>query len=329
MNKFIFNLSKKGINVHWGNPVYNNLEENKTSSHKYPRANSMERYNLEHQSFTPVVNGKIDTLSSPEHQAFVDSIKSILTKNFITKTVSIFFILISFIICICLELQQVLIVGITITVIVLCLFLTLFLNSRRYIVIDYNIDENISNIINDRSKAFSLLNNSSVIWYISEYHDVTYSRVNAGCSTNITRHKTNISLQHLPSYIITPNNDKFYQMSIGTTKYIFLPDKILVIDFLSVATLKYSDINIKLQNTNFVETDIPPRDSEFLYNTWQYANNDGSRDLRFNNNKQLPVYKYKTIILKSESGLNIHLIVSNHKAAEEFKSQFNSVKEIF
>ena len=115
---FRINLSDSGIGWSWGAPGYrvthkanggvrktysfpgtglSYIEENSVKNKNKQRTNSMERYNLENKSFTPVVNGKIDSISSPENKVFVDSLNSILKKNFITWLIGGILLLIIFI----------------------------------------------------------------------------------------------------------------------------------------------------------------------------------------------------------------------------------------
>lgn len=70
-------------------------------------------------------------------------------------------------------------------------------------------------------------------------------------------------------------------------------------------------------------------DSKFLYNTWQYVNNDGTQDRRFYNNIQIPVYEYEEIFLTSKAGLNLHLMVSSTDKAINFKKIWNRIEDIF
>ena len=355
---FRINLSQSGIGWSWGGPGYrithkanggirktysfpgtglSYVEEESSKKNQnnqiqhIPKANSMERYNLEHQSFTPVVNGKIDSISSPENKFFVNTLKKCLSKIFIIWLLGYFILTLSIIIpIVCFNNLEDWIYAIIFSISFAITFpICILLTRRNAVMIEYNIDNNIQKLIDDRNKAIEILSCCSKLWNITDYQSVVYSRVNAGCNTNVTRKSASLELKKLPFFIKTINNDKFYQLKIDFSNYIFLPDKILLIKFLSVAALKYSDIIITLEDKNFVETQFIPNDGEFLYNTWQYVNNNGTPDRRFNNNRQLPVYRYKGIYLSSNSGLNIHLMASSAKKADNFDVLFNQVNEIF
>lgn len=348
---FRINISKSGIGYSWGGPGYRKtwkadggtrttyslpgtgisyVEETRSpraQKGQLPRANSMERYNLEHSQTYSVVNGKIDALSTPENKLFIEKIKSIRLKNFFTWLfgLSLVFIWSCFVNIV----PENIWTPILFSLLCLTIGFVIFINSRRFVLVEYNIDDDIAPIINRRNNALSYLCNCSKLWNIEQYEQVAYSRVNAGAGTNLKRGRVYFSYAKAPRYLKIINDLKVYQLSIGATRYIFLPDKILVVGFLQVGALRYHDISISLEYTQFVETEIAPKDATFLYNTWQYVNNNGTPDRRFNNNKQIPVYAYEKIYFKSATGLNLHLMVSSISKAETFKEKWDSIKDVF
>lgn len=348
---FRINLSKSGIGYSWGGPGYRktwkanggtretysipgtglSYVEEHPSQHaqinRIPKANSMERYNLENSKTYSVVNGKIDALTTPENKLFIEKIKSIRMKNFFTWIIglSLIFIWSCFSNIIPENIWTPILLGLTCVII----GLILFINSRRFVLVEYNIDDDVAPLITERNNALSYLLNCNKIWNIEQYEQVAYSRVNAGAGRNLKRGRVNITYAKTPQYLKIVNDLKVYQLSIGTTRYIFLPDKILVVGFLKVGALRYHDISISLEYTQFVETETAPSDSTFLYNTWQYVNNNGTPDRRFNNNRQIPVYAYEKILLTSATGLNLHLMVSSTDKAEKFKQEWDKIIDVF
>ena len=348
---FRINISKSGIGYSWGGPGYRKtwkadggtrttysipgtglsyVEETgsqRTQTGRLPRANSMERYNLETSQTYSVVNGRIDALSTPENKLFIEKIKSIRLKNFFTWIIGLILIFIWS--CFSNIISENIWTPILLALGGIIVGLIIFINSRRFVLVEYNIDDDISPIIRGRNNALSYLCNCSKVWNIEQYQQVAYSRVKAGAATNVKRRRCSFSYAKAPRYLKIVNDLKFYQLSIGTTRYIFLPDKIPVVGFLQVGALRYHDISITLERTQFIENEIAPSDATFLYNTWQYVNNNGTPDRRFNNNKQIPVYAYEKIYLRSATGLNLHLMVSSTHKAERFKQEWDKLKDIF
>ncbi len=348
---FRINISKSGIGYSWGGPGYRKtwkadggtrttyslpgtgisyVEETRSPrirTGQLPRANSMERYNLEHSQTYSVVNGKIDALSTPENKLFIEKIKSIRLKNFFTWLLGLSLVFIWS--CFVNIVPENIWTPILFSLLCLTIGFVIFINSRRFVLVEYNIDDDIAPIINGRNNALSYLRNCSKLWNIEQYEQVAYSRVNAGAGTNLKRGRVYFPYAKAPHYLKIINDLKVYQLSIGATRYIFLPDKILVVGFFQVGALRYHDISISLEYTQFVETEIAPKDATFLYNTWKYVNNNGTPDRRFNNNKQIPVYAYEKIYFKSATGLNLHLMVSSISKAETFKEKWDSIKDVF
>lgn len=348
---FRINISKSGIGYSWGGPGYRKtwkadggtrttysipgtglsyVEETgsqRKQTGRLPKANSMERYNLENSQTYAVVNGRIDALSTPENKLFIEKIKSIRLKNFFTWIIGLTVIFIW--LCLSNVIPENIWTPILLALGGVIVGLVVFINSRRFVLVEYNIDDDIAPIIRERNNALSYLCNCSKVWNIEQYQQVAYSRVNAGAGTNVKRGRCLFSYAKAPRYLKIVNDLKVYQLSIGTTQYIFLPDKILVVDFFQVGALRYHDISITLEYTQFIENEIAPSDATFLYNTWQYVNNNGTPDRRFNNNKQIPVYAYEKIYLRSATGLNLHLMVSSTHKAEQFKQAWDKVNDIF
>ena len=347
---FRINISKNGIGYSWGGPGYRKtwkanggtrttysipgtglsyVEEShsqRMQNAKLPRANSMERYNLENSQTYSVVNGKIDALSTPENKLFIEKIKSIRLKNFFTWLIGLFLIYVWA--CFHDIIPKSIWTPILLALGCLIIGLVIFINSRRFLLVEYNIDEDIAPVISKRNNAISCLHNCSKVWNIEQYEQIAYSRVNAGAGTNIKRKQVSFSYSKAPRYLKIVNDMKVYQLLIGKTRYIFLPDKILVVGFFQVGALRYHDISVSLEYTQFVETELAPSDATFLYNTWQYVNNNGTPDRRFNNNKQIPVYAYEKIFLKSATGLNLHLMASSIHKAKRFKEIWDSINDV-
>lgn len=209
------------------------------------------------------------------------------------------------------------------------IFFSLLINFHRSIVVKYNIDEEMKKIIKQRNDAIFLLLSSDKVWSIEEYETVIYSRVNAGAGTNIKRQQVRCIFEKAPHYLKVDNDMRFYQMIINKKRYIFLPDKLLIINSLKVGALSYKDIVVTFASSNFVETDTTtPKDAFFVRNTWQYVNKNGTPDRRFNSNSQYSVFKYGKIYLNSESGLNLHLMVSSVNNAMSFKTRWDKLRKM-
>ena len=156
----------------------------------------MERYNLENSQTYAVVNGKIDALSTPENKIFIEKIKSIQLKNFFTWIIGLTLIFIWT--CFFNIIPENIWTPILLALGGVIVGLVIFINSRRFVLVEYNIDDDIASIIRDRNNALSYLCNCSKVWDIEQYQQVAYSRVNAGAATNVKRDDVLFHTQKLP-----------------------------------------------------------------------------------------------------------------------------------
>jgi hypothetical protein len=89
--------------------------------------------------------------------------------------------------------------------------------------------------------------------------------------------------------------------------------------------VSYESLDISFAPTRFIEDNEVPSDAKVIDRTWRFVNKKGGPDRRFSNNRQLPIAQYGAIELRSPTGLNIHLQVSNIQAAEYSAQAFNHV----
>lgn len=165
--------------------------------------------------------------------------------------------------------------------------------------------------------SFDSLISSSKAWHINSSAGVNteYGRkINAG-ATNLVRRNSILIKYGLPKYI--ESNVKVPVIPVGKQVLVFLPERILIKDGKQYGTINYKDLDIKYGNTQFIESQGVPNDSEVVGSTWKYVNKKGGPDKRFKDNIQLPIVKYSEIHFKSETGLNELIQVSKANIGSE------------
>ena len=115
---------------------------------------------------------------------------------------------------------------------------------------------------------------------------------------------------------------------VGDSTLYLLPDKWIVRagDTYQFVSDKGLDITIRIYD--FYESEAAPRDSEKVRQIWLYANKHGSRDLRFKDNRQIPVYRYGDILISvspSSRPWQLHLCVSRTESARRFAALMRTV----
>jgi hypothetical protein len=111
-----------------------------------------------------------------------------------------------------------------------------------------------------------------------------------------------------PPFVKT--NIETVAVGVGRQTLHFFPDRVLVYDDAGMGAVGYQELRIGVCATRFIEDAGVPRDAEVIDKTWRYVNKGGGPDRRFNNNRELPVYRYEEIALTSSTGLNELLQVS-------------------
>jgi len=90
------------------------------------------------------------------------------------------------------------------------------------------------------------------------------------------------------------------------------------------SVIDFHDVRASAAFVNFQEEEGVPKDSAVIGQTWAKANKDGSRDMRFVNNHQIPIVRYASLTLKSESGLWEEFQFSNPERLDRWISGWNA-----
>jgi DNA polymerase-3 subunit epsilon len=165
--------------------------------------------------------------------------------------------------------------------------------------------------------SFEALGKSAGIWRINAEGDVTSThqyKVNSGASAVIQRATATVRLTG-PKVLVT--NIAVPTIVSGRHSLHFLPDRLLVADGRTFASVSYAALDTQVSATRFIESGRVPRDGEQVDTTWQYVNVKGGPDRRFKNNRQLPVMLYGRLTLTSPDGLRWIVDASQRQRTEQ------------
>lgn len=185
----------------------------------------------------------------------------------------------------------------------------------RTTTLQYKLDEEANVEFTAVQDALTDLAKSVCIWrVISRAPNWDWKR-NAGASFNITRRRISAGCL-APSFIQT--DIKVYGIQLDSMQMFFLPDQVLVFQSGKYGAVSYNALQVQVSPTRFIEHEGVPSDSTVVDRTWQFVRKDGGPDMRFNNNRQIPIAQYGHVELSSQTGLNVHLHVSNLPYAQRF-----------
>jgi hypothetical protein len=189
---------------------------------------------------------------------------------------------------------------------------------QRTSVLMYDLDEGAEATYSRMTEAFDSLRACAGKWHVDAggtVHDIHTWKRSAGAGRLIDPRPTTFqyALPRVVTSNITPPS-----IQCGKETVYFLPDFLLVVHAQKIGAVAYDKLNIRWQDSNFIEAGTVPSDTEILYHTWLHPNKSGGPDRRFANNYQIPVCRYEAIHLTSESGLNELLQVSRSGVGAPF-----------
>lgn len=197
-----------------------------------------------------------------------------------------------------------------------CLFIAPILIAVLWVVfafvgsvkIDYDIDDDVLDETKKQGKIFVDIARSKKVWKIQNATNISNTKYNAGAQANVSRKECKIKFR---AVFPVRTNSEVLSITDKKEKLIFLPDMFILIFGSKVKVVKYADLKIETGALRFVESESVPQDTQVIDYRWEKITNNGQRDKRFANNKQLPICNYGGINLASENGVNIFLMFSD------------------
>jgi hypothetical protein len=189
---------------------------------------------------------------------------------------------------------------------------------QRSSVLMYDLEDDSRRAYEALAKAFDGLSGCVGKWHIDAggaVRDLHSWKRNAGAGHIVDKRPTTFdySLPRVVKSNITPPAIKS-----GKETLYFLPDFLLVVESEKVGAVAYDNLSIEWQDSNFIENEAVPADTQILYHTWKHPNKSGGPDRRFANNHQIPVCLYESIYLTSTNGLNELLQISRSGVTAPF-----------
>jgi hypothetical protein len=179
----------------------------------------------------------------------------------------------------------------------------------------YSLDEKAKENFISVQAALRNLSKSTRVWLVTSKVATFDWKRNAGASSLISRTRAVIK-QIAPPFIQT--RIKVFSLSLNSIQLFFLPDQVLVFQNGKYGAVSYGSLKIDEMPARFIEDEIVPSDSRVVDTAWQYVRKDGGPDLRFKNNRQLPVVQYGYFEISSSTGLHLRFYVSNLEYAKQF-----------
>ena len=201
---------------------------------------------------------------------------------------------------------------ISFSIIAVLSFMMFIMYRKETIYLFYDVDEKNEGRIQRFYSAFDKIRDCRRKWSTDNNYD---GRKKITMSYSNPRYlKTNIIVPKIP---------------VRGGKLYFFPDRLFIIKWGKMETVKYGQLKIEHGHVRFTESSESkvPSDAQIVDYAWKHARNDGGRDRRFKDNESYPICLYSVINLRSAS-LNETLMFSRPDIGNEFVAAFNRFKSI-
>ncbi|CBN56122.1 MULTISPECIES: hypothetical protein [Kamptonema] len=174
----------------------------------------------------------------------------------------------------------------------------------------------------DGIASFSNLSATKSSWRLKSQVAVGDWKRNAGSNSALIRQRAKIGKQN-PNLLKT--NVDVWGVDAGSIKLYLLPDRFFVFQDGVYSAISYNEVQVSLQDLEYVEQESLPSDATVIGKTWKYVRRDGEPDRRFNNNREIPIVRYGRVAFSSPSFI-AYLIVSNLGIALSFTQSFSKIR---
>lgn len=187
--------------------------------------------------------------------------------------------------------------------------------SKGAVNLEYDFDAEKEEEHDSRVGAWIILAEGAKEWQVLTETYNSNTKVHAGAGRSLNRVPCTIK-KTSPYYLKT--NVDLIQIKLKKETLLILPDKVFIIRGTKVGAVNYDDLQIQVSSINFVESDPVPKDAQVIGQTWQFVNKNGTPDKRYKNNRQLPICLYGVVRLRSASGINVEMHISNIQKSRDF-----------
>lgn len=189
-------------------------------------------------------------------------------------------------------------------------------------VILYDIESDISGVIEQLHSTFDGMKGCHSSWHLEAQGGVKDSKYHAGASHLVRRSEIELTLKN-PPFVKT--NVPTPSIPVGKQTLYFFPDKVLIFEPNGVGAVSYENLVVGISHTRFIEDGSVPKDTEIVDRTWKYVNKSGGPDKRFKNNRQIPVVLYEEVHFSSGTGLNERIQLSRSGQSLGFAQAIKNV----
>jgi hypothetical protein len=174
---------------------------------------------------------------------------------------------------------------------------------KKTVVLFYQMEPHLEEAYQALHNAFDALQSCARTWHVGARCQVSglYEWKTSGGAYGVVQRKSVQLSKGSPPYFKT--NIIVPKLPAGRQTLYFFPDRLLVYSSDGVGAVAYEKLEIRCEESRFIESEWVPSDAKTVGSTWQYVNKSGGPDRRFSNNRQIPIVLYGVIEFSNSSGL--------------------------
>ena len=186
--------------------------------------------------------------------------------------------------------------------------------------INIHFDEELEDQYKKVVAAFRQLTTSNKIWDITT--EIANNETKSAAKTTVSRQEVKFNTENI-DFIKSAFPAFHFQNANGSQIYIY-PAFVLTIDTAkNLSLIDIKELNFSFRPQRFLESkETIPSDTNIIDHTWAKVNKNGTPDMRFVGNYQIPVVKYGEYQLTASNGLSEAYNISNFEFAETFANEF-------
>ena len=188
--------------------------------------------------------------------------------------------------------------------------------------ININFETDIEEQNKKLNNAFNELLKSRTIWDITT--EKANTEIKSWAKSIIERKEVKFKLDSLD--FIKSEHQAFHLQNANGSNLFIYPAFVLLIDNQSKINLvDLKELNFRFHLQRFQEQkETVPADTKIIDYAWYKVNQDGSRDMRYAGNYQIPIVQYGAFDFSSSNGLNETYYISNAALAQSFANEFSN-----
>jgi hypothetical protein len=187
--------------------------------------------------------------------------------------------------------------------------------------INFELEKEGLALYEDIVRTFKGLMTTAKVWDITAIKLTSNpSRRNSVVSTLV---KKPVQIGFCNFEIIKSSFEAFHFPDTRGSHLYFYPGFLAIVDKekkFGIVDLK--ELEFSYEKVDMPFTDAPPYDALMVGSTWARANKDGTRDKRFRDNYEIPLFRFGKITLKTPQGLNEAFLFSSIEKCENFAQKF-------